>query len=52
MTMTQRYEKAVKEIGGAVALLNLPDQVKEVIKNTRDLETKTKMLEMIAKAMK
>lgn len=45
-----RYQKAIKEIGGATELLNLPEQIKEVLKNTKDFETKVKMLEEIAKA--
>lgn len=52
MTLQQRYNKAIKAIGGTSALLNLPEQVKEVLMNTKDLETKVKMLELIAKAIK
>lgn len=51
MTLEQRYSKAIKAIGGTAGLLNLPDQVKEVLRNTSDLETKVKMLELIAKAI-
>ena len=50
MTLEQRYSKAVKEIGGPLALMKLPEQVKETLKNTRDFETKVKMLEAIANA--
>lgn len=45
-----RYQKAINEIGGAAELLNLPGQVKELLKNTKDFEAKVKMLEEIAKA--
>lgn len=45
-----RYQKAVKEIGGITELLNLPEQVKEVLRKITDLETKVKMLEEIVKA--
>lgn len=45
-----RYQKAIKEIGGTTELLNLPKQIKEVLKSTTDFETKVKMLEEIAKA--
>lgn len=45
-----RYQKAIKEIGGAAELLNLPRQIQEVLKNTTDFETKVKMFEEIAKA--
>lgn len=44
-----RYAKAIKKIGGAEELLNLPEQVKEILRNTKSLDTKVKMLEEIAK---
>ena len=44
--MMQRYEAVIKRLGHA-ALLDLPDEVKDVLKSTADLETKVKMLEMI-----
>ena len=50
MTLVQRWSKAIENIGGAAELLNLPEQVREVLKNTTDLETKVKMLELIAEA--
>lgn len=46
----KRYREAVKKIG-ALRLLLLPEQVKKVLKETTDLETKTKMLELIARRM-
>lgn len=49
MTLEQRYHKALREIGGAPALLELPEQVQEILKRTKDLETKVEMLELIAK---
>ena len=51
MTLEQRYNKALKAIGGTIGLLNLPEQVKEVLRNTKDFETKVKILELIAKAI-
>ena len=48
MTLEQRYHKAITKIGGAIALLSLPEQVKEVLINTNDFEIKVKMLELIA----
>lgn len=51
MTTAERYQKALKRIGGAVALLSLPAQVQEVLKSTTDFEIKTTMLEMIAEAL-
>lgn len=44
-----RYQNAVEKIGGAAGLLNLPEQVKNVLKNTTDLKVKVKILEEIAK---
>ena len=49
MTLEQRYSKAIEQIGGAAGLLSLPKQVQDVLKSTNDLETKVKMLELIAK---
>ena len=34
---------------GHARLLNLPEQIKELLKNTKDLKTKTELLEEIAK---
>ena len=48
MTTEERYQAAIKKIGGAAGLLNLPEDVKNILKETMDLETKTEMLEMIA----
>lgn len=50
-TLEKRYQVAIDKIGGPAGLLNLPSQIKEVLKNTRDLETKVKLLEEIAKAL-
>lgn len=49
MTLEQRYSNAIRQIGGAAAILSLPKQVQDVLKSTNDLETKVKMLELIAK---
>lgn len=51
-SLMNRYETAIKKIGGTLALLNLPEQVKTVLMNCNDLETKVKMLELIAEQMK
>lgn len=48
MTDLERYEKALKDIG-IVRLLELPEQVKEVLKSTTNLKIKADMLEEIAK---
>ena len=49
--MEQRYAEAIKRIGGTFGLLALPEEVKKVLMGYYDLETKTKMLEMVADAM-
>ena len=45
--LMKMYKAVLKRLGHA-ALLGLPDEVKDVLKSTADLETKVKMLEMIA----
>lgn len=46
-----RYQRAMKSIGGAEGLLRLPEQVRQVLKDTTDLDAKTRMLEAIAIAV-
>lgn len=48
MTLEQRWSEALKKIGGAAGLLALPKQIQDALKSTTDLETKVKMLELIA----
>lgn len=48
MTVEQGYQAAIREIGGAAGLLSLPEEVKDILKETMDLETKTVLLEAIA----
>lgn len=43
-----RYHRAIKRIGGALALLTLPESIKDLLKNATDLQTKTRLLEEIA----
>ena len=38
--LEKRYQVAIDKIGHA-RLLNLPEQIKELLKNTKDLKTKT-----------
>lgn len=52
MTQEQRYAQAIKTIGGPAALLNLPEEVKKVLRETTDPEIKTQMLELIAEHIK
>lgn len=52
--MLTRWSKALHRIhtaGGPLALLDLPEPVREILKNTEDLTTKTRILEAIADAM-
>lgn len=51
MTTEKRYQEALKKIGGAKNLLSLPEQIREVLMSTTDMETKTTMLELIAEAL-
>ena len=52
MTILEKRQKiAIDKIGGPVGLLNLPSKIKEVLKSTKDLETKVKLLEEIANAL-
>jgi len=43
-----RYQRALKRIGGALALTALPEQIKKVLKEETRLEVKVRMLEEIA----
>lgn len=45
-----RYKRAISRIGGAPALIDLPEQIKAQLRNTTDLLTKTTILEAIADA--
>lgn len=52
--MITRWSKALHRIhaaGGPLALLDLPESVREILKNTDDLTAKTRILEAIADAM-
>lgn len=46
--LIERMNKAIKRIGGPLAVLALPDEVREIITNCPDYETRVKMLEMTA----
>lgn len=49
-SLEQRYSEAVERIGGALGLLDLPEEVQKVLRGYYDLETKVKMLEKVASA--
>ena len=44
--LVKRWSELINEIG-VERLLSLPEAVKDVLKNTNDLETKVKMFELI-----
>lgn len=46
--LEKRYGKALAKINAKCELWKLPEEVQKILKNTTDLETKTKMLEAIA----
>lgn len=46
--LVERMNKAIARIGGPLAVLDLPQQVREIVTECRDYETRVKMLEMIA----
>ena len=50
-SIEQRYSDAIKACGGAAGLLALPQSVKDILSNNVDIETKTKMLELVAEQM-
>ena len=49
--LMKRMNAAMKRIGGPLAVLELPDQVREIITNCEDYETRVKMLELVADQM-
>lgn len=49
--LEKRYADAIEALGGTFGLLALPDQVKEALNARVSLETKVKMLELIAKQL-
>ena len=46
--LVARMNKAMDRIGGPLAVLELPAQVREIITNCGDYETRVKMLELVA----
>lgn len=49
--LEKRYSAAIKAIGGTPGLLALPDNIKNLLKDVTNLETKVRMLEEIAKSI-
>lgn len=45
--LMKRMDVAIKRLGGASAILDLPDEVRTIVVNCKDYETRVKMLEMI-----
>lgn len=51
MTLQERQKKALDKIGGAMGLLKLPEEVRKIVADCPDYETKVKMLELVASNM-
>ena len=49
--LIERMNKAINRIGGPLAVLNLPVEVKEVIADCHDYETRVKMLELVCEQL-
>lgn len=46
--LVDRMNKAMARIGGPLAVLELPEQVREIITGCEDYEARVKMLELVA----
>ena len=46
--LQKRMNNVIERLGGALAILNLPEEVKNIVTGCNDYETRVKMLEMIA----
>ena len=49
--LIERMKKAMNRIGGPLAVLNLPDEVKGIIINCPDYETRVNMLELVCEQL-
>jgi hypothetical protein len=49
--LIERMHNAIERIGGSLAFLNLPDEVKEIITSCPDYETRVKMLELVCEQL-
>lgn len=49
--LVERMDVAMKRIGGPLAVLELPEAVREIITSCADYETRVKMLELVADQM-
>jgi len=47
----EMYQKSLDRIRKTIGLENLPDNIKELLKNTTDLETKAKILNAVARSI-
>ncbi len=50
--LVTRWHEAIEKIGGALAILALPDEVKDILSSCNDLGIKVQMLEHIAENKK
>ena len=49
--LAQRMGKALDRFGGALAVLELPEEVKQIVTGCEDYEIRVQMLELIADTM-
>ena len=50
--LMQRMSKALDRIGGALAVLELPEEVKQIVTGCEDYESRVQMLQLIADTMR
>lgn len=49
--LIERMNSAMEKLGGAIGIMNLPEEVKTIIVNCNDYETRVKMLEMVCEQL-
>lgn len=47
----KKVQEAIRKAGGAAALLDLPEQIKELLKSTTDPKVKSEILDMITEKL-
>lgn len=50
--LQQRMTAALNRLGGALAVLELPEEVKQIVTECEDYESRVQMLELIADTMR
>ena len=49
--LISRMNAAMEKLGGAIGVMNLPEEVKNIIVNCNDYETRVKMLELVCEQL-